>query len=230
MRKTKKKNLFAFIVLMLLTFMVSEVLLAQNVTDTNGKKQGQWEKQYPNGQSIYRGQFKDDIPYGTFKYFDKSGVITSLLKYSSGDTAVASFFHGNGKKSAYGYYVNQKKEGVWRFYDRNGIIASEEEYAGGFKHGKYLVFNLNGSISRETYFVNGVENGYRKTFDSNGKLLTEGTIKDGQMDGEQIIYRNGVINIKGSYKHAVQDGEWIYYDAEGKPYNTEHYELGYKKN
>lgn len=50
------------------------------------------------------------------------------------------------------------------------------------------------------------------------------------MDGVQIWYRNGVINIKGAYKHAVQDGDWIFYDADGQPNKTEHYDLGIKKD
>jgi antitoxin component YwqK of YwqJK toxin-antitoxin module len=210
--------------------MVSPLLGQTNETDKEGRKQGYWEKKHPDGKIHYKGQFKDGIPFGKFKYYDKEGTISSILEYQSSDTVMGTHYHSNSKKAAYGYYVNQKKEGVWRFYDRKGVISSEEIYTAGEKNGKYVVFNLNGTISRETYFVNGIENGYRKTFNSEGKILSEGDIKDGQMDGMQIIYKNGEVNVKGVYKHAVKDGDWLYYDENGQQYKIEQYELGVKTN
>lgn len=210
----------------------SNFIVAQktNVIDENGLKQGYWEKKQTNGNTKYKGQFKDDQPYGKFQYYNKDGTIITVLEYSSPDTAIATHFHSSNKKAAHGYYINKKKEGVWRFYDGQGILASKETYKDGVKEGEYLVYNLNGSISRQTYFVNGIENGYRKTFDKEGNLLTEGEIVDGQSDGVHKIYRNGVINIEGAYKHAVRDGEWRYYDEKGQVYKIEVYELGIKKN
>jgi antitoxin component YwqK of YwqJK toxin-antitoxin module len=202
----------------------------QNVTDENGLKQGYWEKKRKNGVVKYKGQFKDDMAYGKFKYYDKEGTIITTLEYSTSDSALATHFHSNSKKAAFGYYVNEKKEGVWRFYDRKGVLASKETFIKGVKHGVYIVYNLNGSLSRKTEYVNGIENGYRKTFDGEGVLLSEGSIKDGQLDGLQKIYRSGIINVQGTYKHAVRDGEWVYYDEDGEVYKKEYYELGSKKN
>lgn len=219
-----------FLVLLFLFSGASLLAQDKNKTDNQGRKQGYWEKVDKNGKLKYKGQFENDVPYGKFKYYDSDGAITLILEFISADTAIATHYHSNSKKAAYGYYVHQKKEGVWRFYDKKGVLASSEEFKNGVKHGKYTVYNLNGTVSRETYYVDGMENGYRKTFDANGKILTEGNIKDGQMDGEQITYRAGVINIRGSYKHAVRDGQWTYYDADGKVYKVELYELGIKKN
>lgn len=219
---------FVFFVIILIV--AGPAIGQSNVTDKEGRKQGYWEKKRPNGKVHYKGQFKDGVPYGKFKYYDKEGTISTILDYKSTDTAMATHYHANGKKAAYGYYVNQKKEGVWRFYDKKGVIASEETYSSGEKNGKYVVFNLNGTISRETFFVKGIENGYRKTYNSEGKILSEGNIKDGQLDGLQKIYKNGKINVKGAYKHAVKDGDWVYYDENGKQYKIEHYELGVKTN
>jgi len=203
-------------------------LIAQNKVDDQGKKQGYWEKKGDNGKTRYKGQFKDDIPFGKFKYYDEKGVLETVMAFNNTDTTLATHYHDNGKKAAYGYYVNKQKEGKWRFYDKKGVLANSQEYHTGKKNGALIVYNLNGTISRESYFVEDRENGYRKTYDSEGVLLTEGEISDGQPDGMQIWYRNGKINIKGAYKHSVPDGEWVYYDAEGKPYRNENYELGSK--
>jgi len=218
---------------LVIVFMMTSIsvqLNAQNKTDDQGRKQGVWEKKKSDGRLHYRGQFKDDIPYGKFKYYDKTGFIKTLLEYQTPDSVIATHYHGNGKKSAYGYYVNQKKEGVWRFYDRKGVKSSEQIYVNGLKNGKQTIYNLNGSVSRVTFYKNDVENGYRKTFNTDGELLSEGEIRDGHMDGMQKIYRAGKINIEGAYKHSVRDGEWKYYDEKGELYKTEVYELGIKKN
>lgn len=219
----------SFVFLMLL---ISNQMFAQadNTTDENGLKQGYWVKKDKNGKVKYRGQFKDGVPYGKFKYYNSTGAIVSVLEYQSPDSVLATHSHPNGKKSGFGYYVNQKKEGVWRFYDREGVLSSKVSYTNNLKNGPYIVYNLNGSISRETVFINDVENGYRKTFSSSGELLTEGEILDGQKDGMQIIYKNGIVNIQGAYKHAVRQGDWYYFDQNGKQYKMEHYELGVKTN
>ncbi len=220
------------IIYFVLMFFASINLKSQtyNQVDENGLKQGVWKKEHSNGNTKYKGQFKDDQPYGIFKYYNDKAVIVTVLEYVSYDSAIATHYHSNSKKAAYGYYVNQKKEGVWRFYDRTGILSSKETFKEGVKDGEYLVYNLDGSISRETFFVNGIENGYRKTYDGKGMILTEGPIKDGQMNGLQKVYKGGEISVEGTYKHAVKDGEWIYFNEEGIIYKRELYELGFKKN
>ena len=214
--------------LFLFFLFTGSVLFAQNKVDEQGRKQGVWEKNRENGKVKYRGQFKDDIPYGKFKYYDEKGVLETVMEFKNADTTLATHYHNNGKKAAYGYYVHHKKEGKWRFYDKKGVLANEQVYKKGKKYGELKVYNLNGTISRETFFVDDIENGYRKTYDSEGVLLTEGEVKDGEPNGMQIWYRSGKINIKGAYKHSVPDGEWVYYDANGKPYRTELYDLGVK--
>ena len=221
------QKMFLFLVVFSMPIFVSGQTI--NQVDDQGRKQGYWEKKGENGKVKYKGQFENDVPIGEFTYYDEKGVLASKMEFISSDSARATHFHSNGTKSGEGLYVNKKKEGKWQLYDSKGVLASEQVYHEGLKHGEQVIYNLDGSISRQTYFVNDVENGYRKTYDSQGVLLTEGEIKDGNMEGMQIWYRNGIINIKGAYKHAVPDGEWVYYDADGKPYRTENYELGIKK-
>ena len=68
------KSIVLFIFLLLLSPIL---LLAQNVTDSKGMKQGEWRKLDANGKVIYEGQFKDNIPQGTFRYFYEDGKIRS---------------------------------------------------------------------------------------------------------------------------------------------------------
>lgn len=201
-----------------------------NYTDANGLKQGVWKAKLTTGGGKYKGQFKDDIPFGTFKYYDKRGAIISSLKYISNDSAVISYFHSNDRVSAKGSYVDQFRHGVWEFYDQGGILKSRKNYIYGTENGIYIVYNKNGTRSRETSYVDGIENGYRKTYNIQGEILTEGDIVDGHMNGRQIIYSAGKISVQGAYKHAVKDGEWTYYDKKGDIYKKEVYLLGERIN
>ena len=44
-----------------------------NIKDASGRKQGSWIKMDTAGRKIYEGQFKNDIPQGTFKYYYPNG-------------------------------------------------------------------------------------------------------------------------------------------------------------
>ena len=53
-----------FLILLLIPFFsVSQTI---NEVDENNKKQGVWTKSFNNGGVRYKGQFKDDKPYGLF--------------------------------------------------------------------------------------------------------------------------------------------------------------------
>lgn len=71
---------------------------------------------------------------------------------------------------AEGFYLNNKKHGVWReYYDENGRIMLEEHYKHGLQHGAYTSFHPNGQVFSKGQFLNGVREGYFKVYDEQGK-------------------------------------------------------------
>ena len=70
------KFVFLFILLPFLTF-------AQiNQKDAKGRKQGVWQKNYPNSSVlIYKGQCKDDVPVGEFTYYDPTGEVRTIIEH-----------------------------------------------------------------------------------------------------------------------------------------------------
>ena len=50
------------------------VLAQVNQVDSKGRKQGNWEKKYENGNLRFTGQFKNDVPVGTFVYYYENQI------------------------------------------------------------------------------------------------------------------------------------------------------------
>ena len=97
--------------LTLLICLLSLSALAQvNKTDPKGKKQGVWEKVYPGTRVyMYRGEFKDDRPIGTFVYFYKSGKSKAVIEHSETSRSEGYFYHETGGVMSYGIYTDFKK-------------------------------------------------------------------------------------------------------------------------
>ncbi len=54
-----------------------------NTTDAKDLKQGAWSKIWPNGKTRYTGQFKDDVPVGTFKHYNEDGQLTTIQDFAT---------------------------------------------------------------------------------------------------------------------------------------------------
>ncbi len=81
-----------------------------NQSDANGMKQGKWTKNYSNGTPRYEGQFKNNHPYGEFKYYYESGALKAITRFSTdGIVAHTKTFHENKQPMAEGKYIKQKK-------------------------------------------------------------------------------------------------------------------------
>ena len=63
----------------LIVFMFSISVFAQNLTDDNGLKQGNWEVKYDDGKTKYIGTFKDGVEQGLFKFYYNNGVIDNTI-------------------------------------------------------------------------------------------------------------------------------------------------------
>ena len=66
-------------ILTLIVFMFSVSVFAQNFTDDNGLKQGQWEVKSDDGKTKYIGTFKDGVEQGLFKFYYNNGVIDNTI-------------------------------------------------------------------------------------------------------------------------------------------------------
>lgn len=208
------------------------MFFGQNSTDSQGRKQGEWVKYYENGKTIrYKGQFKNDIPYGKFVYYYESGEVQTILEYEEEGLASAKTYFTTGSLMAKGYYLNQKKNGTWYYFSIDKLLIAKEVYLNGELHGmsyKYFPTEIGQQpIVLETVnYVNGLAQGEWKRYFKDGKVQVKGNYLDGLESGECTWYTtSGKVEIVGYYKLGKQNGYWRYYDKEGN-YTTHFFLLG----
>lgn len=205
---------------------------AMNRVDEQGKKQGLWEKRYPDGNLRYRGHFMDDKPTGIFKnYYDESDSLEVIRAFSdSGQVCYAHFFYSTGALWAEGKYVNEKRDSIWKFYDDVQRLVLKSQYVNGKKEGKSVIFYPDGNTLEVKTWVNDSEQGPFQQYFDEGGLKEEGTYVRGRLEDTLYLYDlNGDIAIKGKYANDMKEGTWLYY-KDGEPKDTLIYHEGRCQN
>lgn len=210
--------------LILISLFLPTLLLAQdriNVTDKNGKKQGVWKK-YENGHVVYEGQFKDDVPYGTFKYYHANGKLKSVTEFQQGVHKVkTTIYHENGHKASEGAYIDQLKDGEWRYYSNQDTLIKVEHYKAGDRDGLWQTYSTSGILLEECNYLNNKRNGLYKTYYLNGIVSYEADYVAGKTNGKSSsYYPNGTVATTGNYHNGWRDGEWNSYDVKGNIRST----------
>lgn len=189
-----------------------------NKTDRYGKKQGIWKK-YDKGHLVYEGQFKDNIPYGTFKYYHNNGKLKSVTNFEQGVHKVSTtIFYENGHTASKGCYIDQMKDGEWKYYAENDTLVKIENYKTGTPEGTWKTFSAEtGVLLEECNYLNGKRNGLYATYYTNGVKSLEENYLNGKTNGKSTsFFPNGNISVTGNYLKGWRDGEWHQNDINGK--------------
>ncbi len=182
----------------------------------------------PEGYLSYSGSYRDSIPVGIHRRYDKSGkVINGYLfdndGFKMGEGIITNegkkegewkYFYKNGSSRSAGKYVNNLESGNWNFYYGSG----KKEQTGNFKLGKsdglWQWFYENGDLKREEEFYEGVAEGIYVEYDTIGQVITSGKYFDGQKE-EIWVYKVGDYTEKGKYVGDLKDGKWEAFYADG---------------
>jgi antitoxin component YwqK of YwqJK toxin-antitoxin module len=198
-----------------------------NMTDATGKKQGPWIKKYQNGNILYQGNFKDDKPTGEFKRYYEDGTSKAVLLYdATGITAIAVFYHPDGKKAAEGTYIAQKKEGKWKYYSaiQEGYLVSEDNYVADVREGLSTKFYISGSVAETLPYHEGIKDGEWIQYYADGKPCLKATYVKGMLEGTFLFYfPEGSLQFEGFYLADKRNGKWKTYNEDG----TLKYEIEY---
>ena len=199
-----------------------------NQTDDNGQKQGKWQKKHENGKLRYEGQFKDDKPYGMFKYYYPKGQVQATLNYfDNGSRASSHVFHVNGKNKAIGLYHKEQKDSLWRYFNEDETLISEVFYKDGKQHGIVKDYFPNGKLLQEQEFDNGVKHGFWKQYFVDGKIKQITYYQKGKRQGEYKMNQpDGKPFIEGKYVNDLREGNWFHYGSTGKLERIETYKEG----
>lgn len=173
---------------------------SQNKTDAQGRKQGQWVKYQADGKGIlYTGQFKNDIPYGEFRYYYPSGKVRTIVLHESKWSSYSWFYNESEILIMEGKFVNQKRDSIWKEYNSQGLLLTESTYKDNWLHG-----------IRKEYFLEEQE--------LKGILICRKLeqYRDSLLHGPFIeYYSSGKERIKGVYQFGLKEGWWINYYPNG---------------
>lgn len=207
-----------------------------NKTDAAGKKQGPWEKKYPNSKvTQYKGQFKDDKPVGTFTYYSPINKVKAIIVHNEKTgRSVAKMFHENGTIEAVGIYKNQLKDSVWDYYGPSGRQSMKESYKMGELNGLQTIYYVPEdpaskilNIAKTSMYSNGKLNGDVIEYFQSGVVKSKATFVNGVKMGAAIVnHPNGSPMMKERYKNGVQHGWQTTHDQNGKEIGKKYYSQG----
>lgn len=200
-----------------------------NKVDDQGRRQGPWKKFHDGTRIIrYAGEFTNDVPVGTFKYFYENGKVFSVNIFR-GATGVcySKQYSGSGNVIAEGVYRYQKKDSVWTYYDRDFNVMSTETYKIGELHGESKTFFPNGNVLELLNFESNKRQGKYVEYYENGQVYIKSAYKNDKMHGEMRIYTyNGKKRAEGAYVEGEKHEKWIWFNEQGRPERIEEYRYG----
>ena len=125
-------------------------------------------------------------------------------------------WHENGILQGKGFYINNKKNGLWTFYYDNGQLQS----AGGYFNDKaFGIWEFHETVN------NIVDQDLQYTYYPNGQLKQDFYLnKTDKLNGPYTSwYENGMIYENGTYTNGAKSGTWESYDEYGNLQNRQLY-------
>ena len=200
-----------------------------NQTDENGLKQGWWKKYYPNGELLYKGYFRDNRPEGKMlRFYDDGKLRAELVHAGTFETTYATLYFRNGQKGAEGKYYKQKRDSIWNFYSYyTGTLSCRETYKTGLKEGTATKYYAGGQKAEVIFWKDDMKNGKWEQFYEDSTLRLSSRHVMDEIHGQYRLYnRNKILILEGSYIKGSQDGEWKFYDQDGKLQRSLRYREG----
>lgn len=223
-----KINLFRLIVFSAIILLAFPVDGQMNNRDEQGRRQGPWQGTFPSGRIRYQGQFINDNPTGTFKYFYNDGALRAELTHIPGkDTVPAVYFHKNRQKLAQGQFVNSQRESLWVFFSERGEKLSESWYKNGLQHGKTTTFFPNGSITETVEYIDGEKHGQWFQYFENGNFRLKAIFEKNSLNGPfKLFHENGKPLLTANYINNLPHEHWVFFTAEGEVEREVFYQNG----
>lgn len=187
-----------------------------NVTDAQGRKQGEWCKKYENGQYVYVATFKDGKPVGTTVRYYETGKKSSELTYNADGTIYAVMYFEDEKVASKGLFTaDHQRTGKWEFYNEDGYKVALSTYKNGKLNGTSFTYFDNGAVSDESNYVDDVLHGPWFQYLPNGKRRLDTHYVNGKLDGLYKYWNvDGELSVEGYYRNGVQIGDWKIYESE----------------
>ena len=175
---------------------------------SNGKQEGLWTYNFPNGNIKAQGNFKNG-----------DGRDTSDIGIPrNGREGKWTIYYENGKIKTDLSYLNYNLHGTIKFYYENGIIKDDRNYLDGKLTGLRKLYYENGKIKDEINYLNDKQHGTTKSYYENGKIKKEINYLNDKQHGTTKFYDNdGHLTDKANFNNGIMHGERIVYYENGNP-------------
>lgn len=211
------KHLAIFLLLLpFLSFSQTDSIV--NYTDINGMKQGYWVKKDANGQKVYEGYFKNNIPYGEMKRYHSNGILKAKMVFDKKNQSIVkvTYFDDTGELSATGFFYDKKRDSVWQYFGAEAKLVGEEHYIRGKKNGITKKYYPNGKVVEEIWYKNDKLDGSWIRYYENGSMrMKTQQVNDKRIGDFYSYFADGKVEIKGFYKDDIKDGIWKKFDTKG---------------
>lgn len=186
--------------------------------------------EYYNDSTIkYRGSYKDVLPIGIHRFYNKDGSIDSCVLFDEIGTLLGKgvmlengqkigswvMFYPSGAKQSEGNFVEDKKAGKWKFYYETGELKQEGYYSQGKPTSLWKWYYKTGELKKQEEYGSGKRNGLSIQYDISGQKIAEGMYVEDKRDGQWFIQDGDIIQ-KGSYVYGEKDKVWEHHFTNGQ--------------
>ena len=171
--------------------------------------------------------------YGRPSLVEKGGIDYHLTKYYPNDTVARDGHISDGRKSGLWNYYSYEGENLHRVNYFDSVIVFNDSISYSCK-GVYTELDIDGTPLYESYIIEKFERydcSHSDHYETRQlKTIWEANNSLNRMNGYVInYYDNGTIQSSGTMKDGIPDGEWRFYDPNGKLNKYGFYTLG-KRN
>lgn len=183
----------------------------------NDKAEGDFFEKWLNGAPKAQGTYKDSLLEGPASTWYPTSVKETDLSFLKGiPGGKKTDFHTNGSKSQeVEFDETGEMTGLNLLFDRDGnLVQKEDSYTKGILTGKQTQFFKDGSISVIKEYRNDTVVSIQ-SFDKSGRLIYADSLQDGKIT-LKFFFPDGILMSEGLLKNGNMEGLWNYYYPTGK--------------
>lgn len=199
--------------------------IASKINFKEGKQYGPFEERYQDGNIKLKGNYLNGKPQGTiYTYHSKKAndaskpVISKMVVYQGDqEHALLTEYSKEGVKTLEMALFNEVPNGTFRTFYSDGTIMTTGQFVNGQRSGTWTENYSDGTIHlTQDYFLDNkhgkVEEWYNTAGAEKSQKKLEGRFYSGEKDGNWTEwYSNGSLAAKKSYRHGLEEGEYLEY-------------------